>query len=129
MSDRIPPAREPTIRVSTMPADANAYGDIFGGWLVGQMDMAAGLVAARRARGRAVTIAMNGMQFHAPVFVGDEVSVYADLVRVGRSSMQIAVEAWRRGRHGEERELVTEANFTFVAVGEDRRPRPVDELI
>lgn len=126
MPDRAPPGVEPTIRVSTMPADANAYGDIFGGWLVGQMDMAAGLVAARRARGRAVTIAMDGMQFHAPVFVGDEVSVYAELVKVGRSSMQIDVEAWRRDRHGEEFQLVTQAVFTFVAVGEDRKPRPVD---
>lgn len=126
MPDRIPPGFEPTIRVTTMPADANAYGDIFGGWLIGQMDMAAGLVAARRAKGRAVTVAMDAMQFHAPVFVGDEVSVYAALTKVGRSSMKIDVEAWRRGRHGEERELVTQANFTFVAVGEDRKPRPVD---
>lgn len=126
MPDRAPPTTEPTIRVSTMPADANAYGDIFGGWLVGQMDMAAGLVAARRARGRAVTVAMDGMQFHAPVFVGDEVSVYAELVKVGRTSMQIDVEAWRRNRHAEEHQLVTQAVFTFVAVGEDRKPRPVD---
>lgn len=126
MPDRNPPTFEPTIRVTTMPADANAYGDIFGGWLIGQMDMAAGLVAARRAKGRAVTVAMDAMQFHAPVFVGDEVSVYATLTRVGRSSMKIDVEAWRRGRHGEERELVTQANFTFVAVGDDRKPRPVD---
>ncbi|QDX24756.1 acyl-CoA thioesterase [Sphingomonas suaedae] len=127
MPDSTPPDIEPTIRVSTMPADANAYGDIFGGWLVGQMDMAAGLVAARRARGRAVTIAMDGMQFHAPVFVGDEVSVYAQIVKVGRSSMKIDVEAWRRDRHGEERQLVTQAVFTFVAVGEDRKPRAVDQ--
>lgn len=126
MPDRTPPAFEPTIRVTAMPADANAYGDIFGGWLIGQMDMAAGLVAARRAKGRAVTVAMDAMQFHAPVFVGDEVSVYAALTKVGRTSMKIDVEAWRRGRHGEERELVTQANFTFVAVGEDRKPRPVD---
>lgn len=126
MPDREPPAIEPAIRVSTMPADANAYGDIFGGWLVGQMDLAAGLVAARRAKGRAVTVAMDSMQFHAPVAVGDEVSVYAQIVRIGRSSMLIEVEAWRRCRHGEERQLVTQANFTFVAVGEDRKPRPVD---
>jgi acyl-CoA thioesterase YciA len=111
-----------------MPADANAYGDIFGGWLVGQMDMAAGLVAARRARGRAVTVAMDGMQFHAPVAVGDEVSVYADLVKVGRSSMLIAVEAWRRDRHGEAIERVTQARFTFVAVGDDKQPRAVDQM-
>ena len=128
MPDREPPATEPAIRVSAMPADANAYGDIFGGWLVGQMDLAAGLVAARRAKGRAVTVAMDGMQFHAPVAVGDEVSVYAQIVKIGRSSMLIEVEAWRRCRHGEERELVTQANFTFVAVGEDRKPRPVDDM-
>lgn len=128
MPDREPPAVEPTIRVTTMPADANAYGDIFGGWLVGQMDMAAGLVAARHSRGRAVTVAMDGMQFHAPVSVGDEVSVYATLVKVGRSSMQIDVEAWRRDRHGEDKQLVTQAVFTFVAVGEDKKPRAVDGL-
>ena len=121
-----PPFRDPALRVTAMPADANAYGDIFGGWLMSLMDSAAGLVAARRAKGRAVTVAMDAMQFHAPVFVGDEVSVYAALTKVGRSSMKIDVEAWRRGRHGEERELVTQANFTFVAVGEDRKPRPVD---
>lgn len=126
MSERQPPAIEPTIRVTAMPADANAYGDIFGGWLMGQMDMAAGLVAARRARGRAVTVAMDGMQFHAPVAVGDEVSVYAQLTRVGRTSMVIDVEAWRRDRHGEDHDLVTQAAFTFVAVGEDKRPRAVD---
>ncbi|MEG3180408.1 acyl-CoA thioesterase [Sphingomonas sp. LT1P40] len=127
MPDRAPPTVEPTIRVSTMPSDANAYGDIFGGWLIGQMDLAAGLLAARRARGRAATVAMDGMQFHAPVFVGDEVSVYATLVSVGRTSMKIDVEAWRRGRHGDEYQLVTQAVFTFVAVGEDRKARPVDE--
>ena len=120
------PLGQPAIRVSAMPADANAYGDIFGGWLIGQMDLAAGLVAARKAKGRAVTIAMDGMQFHAPVFVGDEVSVYADLVKVGRTSMTIAVEAWRRCRHGEEMEKVTQASFIFVAIDADRKPRPVE---
>ncbi len=117
---------QPAIRVSAMPADANAYGDIFGGWLVGQMDLAAGLVAARRAKGRAVTVAMDGMQFHAPVAVGDEVSVYAEIVSVGRSSMVIAVEAWRRERHGEAVQKVTQAQFTFVAIDENRKPRAVD---
>jgi len=124
-----PPARDPTIRVSAMPADANAYGDIFGGWLMGQMDLAAGLVAARRAKGRAVTIAMDGMQFHAPVRIGDEVSVFAELTRVGRTSMTIAVEAWRRDRHGEDSCKVTQASFTFVAIDEDRRPRAVPEVL
>ena len=120
------PLRDPAIRVTAMPADANAYGDIFGGWLMSLMDSAAGLVAARRSHGRAVTIAMDGMQFHSPVHVGDEVSVYADLAKVGRTSMTIAVESWARGRHGDEARKVTEAHFTFVAIDQDRRPRPVD---
>lgn len=120
-------AREPAIRVTAMPADANAYGDIFGGWLISLMDMGAGLVAARRAKGRAVTIAMDAMQFHAPVAVGDEVSVYAEICKVGRTSMTIAVEAWRRHRHEEEQVRVTEARFTFVAVDEAKRPRAVDQ--
>lgn len=120
-----PPSGAPAIRVTAMPADANAYGDIFGGWLISLMDMGAGLVAARHAKGRAVTIAMDGMQFHAPVAVGDEVSVYADLVKVGRTSMTIAVEAWRRDRHQEETCRVTQASFVFVAIDEDRRPRAI----
>jgi acyl-CoA thioesterase YciA len=123
------PQSQPAIRVSAMPADANAYGDIFGGWLIGQMDLAAGLVASRKAKGRAVTIAMDGMQFHAPVHVGDEVSVYAEIVRVGRTSMTIAVEAWRRHRDGEDVQKVTEASFTFVAIDEDRKPRPVESVV
>lgn len=109
-----------------MPADANAYGDIFGGWLVGQMDLGAGLIASRRSRGRAVTVAMDRMQFHLPVGVGDEVSVYGEIVRVGRSSMTIAVEAWRRHRHELEAVKVTEAVFTFVAVDEAGKPRAIE---
>ncbi|RHW19185.1 acyl-CoA thioesterase [Sphingomonas gilva] len=124
----LPPQGAPAIRVTTMPADANAYGDIFGGWLMSQMDMAAGLVAARYSKGRAVTVAMDGMQFHAPVSVGDEVSVYAELVKVGRTSMTIAVEAWHRHRHEEEQARVTEARFTFVAIDEERRPRVIGGL-
>ena len=120
------PDSAPTIRVTAMPADANAYGDIFGGWLMSLMDSAAGLVAARRAKGRAVTIAMDGMQFHAPVHVGEEVSVYARIARVGRTSMTIAVESWARDRHGEEARKVTQADFTFVAIDADRKPRAVD---
>ena len=118
--------RDPVIRVTAMPADANAYGDIFGGWLLSLMDMGAGLVAARRSHGRAVTVAMDGMQFHSPVKVGDEVSVYAEVERVGRTSMTIAVEAWRRERHLEDAIKVTEAKFTFVAIDEAGKPRPVD---
>lgn len=121
----IEPQQAPTIRVSAMPADCNAYGDIFGGWLMSLMDSAAGLTAARRSRGRAVTVAMDGMQFHAPVHVGDEVSVYTQIERVGRTSIAIQVESWARDRHGEESRKVTEARFTFVAIDEDRRPREV----
>lgn len=120
-----PPDRQPAIRVTAMPADANAYGDIFGGWLMSLMDSGAGLVAARHAKGRAVTIAVEGMKFHAPVAVGDEVSVFAELVKVGRTSMTIEVEAWRRGRHAEEQCLVTQAKFVFVAIDEARRPRVI----
>ena len=120
-------SRYPAIRVTAMPADANAYGDIFGGWLMSLMDNAAGLTAARRAKGRAVTVAMDGMQFHQPVKVGDEVSVYTEIERVGRTSMTIAVEAWRRERHQDEAVKVTEAKFTFVAVDDAGNPRAVTQ--
>lgn len=119
--------RDPIIRVTAMPADTNAYGDIFGGWLMSLMDMGAGLIAARHARGRAVTVAMDGMQFHLPVKVGDEVSVYGELVKTGRTSMTIAVEAWRRHRHETEIAKVTQAVFTFVAVNEYGQPRVIDQ--
>lgn len=117
--------REPVIRVSAMPADTNAYGDIFGGWLLSLMDMGAGLIAARHSRGRAVTVAMDGMQFHLPVKVGDEVSVYGDLVKVGRTSMSISIEAWRRHREEDEQIKVTEAVFTFVAIDDAGKPRAI----
>lgn len=108
-----------------MPADTNVYGDVFGGWLLSWMDNAAGLAAARHSHGRAVTVAMDGMQFHEPVKVGDEVSVYAEIAGIGRTSMTIAVEAWRRPRHEEEARKVTQARFTFVAIDDNGKPRPV----
>lgn len=122
MTDR----RDPAIRVVAMPADANAYGDIFGGWLLSLMDNGAGLTAARRAKGRAVTVAIDAMVFHAPVKVGDEVSVYTEIERVGRTSITIAVEAFRRQRSEEQATKVTEAKFTFVAIDEAGVPRAVD---
>jgi acyl-CoA thioesterase YciA len=118
--------RDPAIRVVAMPADANAYGDIFGGWLLSLMDNGAGLTAARRAKGRAVTVAMDGMVFHAPVKIGDEVSVYTQIERVGRTSITIAVEAYRRQRSEETATKVTEARFTFVAIDDNGNPRGVD---
>jgi acyl-CoA thioesterase YciA len=120
-----PPRGEPQIRAIAMPADANPSGDIFGGWLMAQMDLAAGSAAARRSHGRCVTLAVDGMVFHEPVFVGDEVSLYADLLRVGKTSMTIRVEAWRRSLTGEGHRKVTETTFTFVAVDENRKPRLV----
>ncbi|BAQ47699.1 MULTISPECIES: acyl-CoA thioesterase [Methylobacterium] len=115
----------PVIRTIAMPADTNPAGDIFGGWLMAQMDLAAGNVAARRARGRCATIAVEGMTFLQPVVVGDEVSLYAHIVSVGRSSIRIQIEAWRRARESEETIKVTQALFTFVAIDENRRPRAV----
>ena len=123
----MPDPRNPAIRVTAMPADANAYGDIFGGWLMSLMDSGCGLVAARRTHGRAVTVAMDGMQFHLPVKVGDEVSVYCEVERVGRTSLTIAAEAWRRQRHSDEAVKVTEAKFTFVAVDDSGRPRAIEK--
>lgn len=116
---------DPCIRITAMPADANAYGDIFGGWLMSLMDMGAGLIAARHSRGRAVTVAMDGMQFLSPVKIGDEVSVYGHLVKTGRTSMVIATEAWRRKRNQDETIKVTAATFTFVAVDDAGKPRAV----
>ncbi len=123
----VPPAGPPAIRTIAMPADTNPAGDIFGGWLMAQMDLAAGNAATRRARGRCATVAVEAMTFLSPVAVGDEVSLYAEVVSVGRTSLRIAVEAWRRVRAGDETNQVTRAVFTFVAIGPDRRPRPMPE--
>jgi len=123
---RRPERNTPTIRTIAMPADTNPAGDIFGGWVLAQMDLAAGAAAARRARGRCATIAIDAMQFLKPVYVGDEVSLYAEVIAVGRTSMQIAVEAWRRSRESEDTEQVTRGRFTFVAIDAERRPRAID---
>lgn len=119
------PQGQPAIRTTAMPADTNPAGDIFGGWLMSQMDLAAGNVAARRARGRCATVAVDSFTFHQPVRVGDEVSVFASILREGRSSMHIHVEAWRRSREGEDIQRVTQASFVFVALDQAGRPRPL----
>jgi acyl-CoA thioesterase YciA len=117
--------REPALRAIAMPADANPNGDIFGGWLLSQMDLAGGSQATRRAQGRAATVAVTAMTFHLPVFVGDEVSCYAEIIKTGRTSITVKVESWaRRGLTGE-RVKVTEGIFTYVAIGPDRKPRPL----
>ena len=117
----------PTLRTIAMPADTNPAGDIFGGWLMSQMDLAAGSVAALTSRGRSATIAVDGIVFHRPVKVGDEVSLFAELLSVGRSSMKIRVEAWRRPRDHHESQRVTEATFTFVALDEKGGARPLSQ--
>jgi acyl-CoA thioesterase YciA len=119
------PEGELAIRTVAMPADTNPNGDIFGGWVLSQMDMAGGMIATRRARGRVATVAIATMTFRLPVFVGDEVSCYGEIIRIGHSSLTIKVESWvRRGRGGEQIK-VTEGLFTFVAIDEDRKPRKV----
>jgi acyl-CoA thioesterase YciA len=124
-SSNEPPRTEPALRAIAMPADANPYGDIFGGWLLSQMDLAGGAVARRRAKGRTATVAITAMTFHRPVFIGDEVTCYAQIVKVGRTSITVKVESWVRRGIGEEQIAVTEGIFTYVAIDEDRRPRPV----
>lgn len=116
-----------TTRTMAMPADTNPSGDIFGGWVLAQMDIAAGICASQRAQQRVVTVAVEGMSFIRPVKVGDILGVYTDVVDVGRTSMKIHVEAWvRRGQIGL-REKVTEAIFKFVALDDDGHPTQVPE--
>jgi acyl-CoA thioesterase YciA len=117
---------EPAIRVLAMPADTNPTGDIFGGWIMAQMDLAGGILASRRARGRVVTVAMNAFEFLEPVFVGDLVSCYGHVVRVGRTSLTLQLTAYaERAADPGQVGKVTEATVTFVAVDDQRRPRPV----
>lgn len=120
-----PPREEPALRAVAMPADANPHGDIFGGWLLSQMDLAGTMVATRRAKGRTVTVAITAMTFHRPVFIGDEVTCYARIVKVGNTSITVKIESWARRGIGDEQIEVTEGIFTYVAVGDDRKARPV----
>ena len=112
-------------RVIAMPADTNPEGDIFGGWLLAQMDLAGATPAFEMAQGRCVTIAVDGMVFHQPVSVGDEVSLFATVLRTGRTSVRVHVEAWKRSRNEASPEAVrvTEVVFTYVAIGPDKKPR------
>lgn len=119
---------EPAVRTLAMPADTNPSGDIFGGWVLAQMDLAAGIVAGQRAQGRVATVALDGMSFMRPVFVGDLVSCYAAVMRVGRTSMMIKVEAYVLRSRTLEEVKVTEGHFTMVALDAGGRPRPVPEL-
>ncbi|MEL7206600.1 MAG: acyl-CoA thioesterase [Pseudomonadota bacterium] len=109
-----------------MPADTNPAGDIFGGWLMSQMDLAAGNMAGRVSKGRGATVAVEAMQFLRPVKVGDEVTLYATLISVGRSSMRIHVDVWARPRFGDVSQKVTAADFVFVALDDEGRPREIE---
>jgi len=120
------PDQEPALRVVPMPADANQHGDIFGGWVMSQVDIAGGIVAARRARGRVATVAVNAFVFKQPVFVGDVVSFYSTITRVGRTSITVDVQVYAQRNPGKMICVkVTEASLTYVAVGPDRRPVPL----
>jgi acyl-CoA thioesterase YciA len=115
-----------TVRTIAMPADTNANGDIFGGWVMSRMDQAGGIAGVDRALGRVVTVAVEAMTFIQPVKVGDVLSVYTQVVSVGRTSMKIQVEAWAKRFRTSVHEKVTDATFTFVAIDDEGRPRPVD---
>ncbi len=119
------PRGELSLRTLAMPADTNPAGDIFGGWVVSQMDIAAGIAAGKRADGRVATVAIESMRFHRPVKVGDVLCVYTDIAKTGRTSITIHLEAWvLRDRLGR-REKVTEGVFTFVAIDAQGRKRPL----
>ena len=120
------PEGMPVLRVVPMPADVNQHGDIFGGWIMSQVDIAGGVVAARHARGRVATVAVNAFTFKQPVLVGDVVSFFGKVSRVGRTSLTVDVEVYAQRNPGDIVTVkVTEATLTYVAVGADRRPRPL----
>ena len=115
------------IRTIAMPADTNPAGDIFGGWLMSQMDLAAGNMAGRVSRGRGATVAVEAMQFLRPVKVGDEVTLYATLKKIGRTSMRIHVDVWARPRFDDVSQKVTDADFVFVALDDEGNPRAISD--
>lgn len=118
-----------TVRTMAMPADTNANGDIFGGWVMSRMDQAGGIAGVERAMGRVVTVSVDSMNFIQPMKVGDVLSVHCDIGKVGRTSMKIHVEAFAKRFLTGEHHKVTDATFTFVAIDEDGNPRPVPALV
>lgn len=127
-NDATTPTGELTLRTLAMPADANAAGDIFGGWVMAQMDLACGIRAAERARGRVVTAAVQEMAFAMPVKIGDTLCVYTEISRVGRTSMTLKVETWAQRYLTHVMEKVTEATFVMVALDAEGKPTPVPAL-
>ena len=129
MSDPIEPKGDLTLRTLAMPADANPNGDIFGGWVMAQMDLSAGMRASERAAGRVATVAVKEMHFRLPVRVGDTLCIYTTVLGVGRSSITLDVEVWARRARSTAREKVTEAVFVMVAIDDDGKTRPVDPVV
>lgn len=125
MTEQTRPTGELTLRTLAMPGDANAAGDIFGGWVMAQMDLSCGIHAAERARGRVVTAAVKEMAFALPVKIGDTLCIYTDVVKVGRTSMTLKVEAWAQRYLSHLMEKVTDAIFVMVALDENGKPKPV----
>jgi acyl-CoA thioesterase YciA len=119
------PTIAPVIRTIAMPADTNPEGDIFGGWLMSQMDLAGATLAFDLAKGRCATVAVSEIVFINPVSVGDEVSLFAEVLQVGRTSIRVAVQAWRRRRDSSQASPVTTGTFVYVAIDDQRKPRPV----
>ncbi|MGB1800169.1 MAG: acyl-CoA thioesterase [Gammaproteobacteria bacterium] len=125
----LPKDRQPEIKVVAMPKDTNPGGSIFGGWIMSQIDVAAGVTALARAKGRVVTVAVNSMEFHEPVFVGDIISCYTDIIKTGNTSITIKVEVFaERNPSNIETVKVTEAELTYVALDENRKPRQLPDL-
>ena len=119
------PDRTPVIRVTAMPADTNPYGGVFGGWLMGQMGLACGSFASRRTRGKAILVAADAVRFPGAMAVGDELSVYVELLKQGRTSLRLRAEAIGRRRDGDEETVVAEGEFTFVALDQNNEPREI----
>ncbi|MGB5212354.1 MAG: acyl-CoA thioesterase [Anderseniella sp.] len=126
-SSKPAPKGDLTMRMPAMPADANAAGDVFGGWVMAQMDLAAGIRSGERAKGRVVTAAINALSFKLPVKIGDTLELYTNVSKVGRSSMTIEVEAWAQRYLTHEKVKVTDADFVMVAVDKDGKPRTVPD--
>ena len=117
--------RLPLVRVTAMPSDTNPYGGVFGGWLMGQMGLACGSFASRRSRGKAILVAADAVRFPGSMAVGDELSVYVDLLKQGRTSLRLKAEAIGRERDGDKETLVAEGEFTFVALDANNQPREI----
>lgn len=126
MTSHTEPRGQLVTRVVAMPADTNANGDVFGGWLVSNMDLAGGIEGRRRAKCRVVTVAIDGMKFIKPIRIGDTVGCYVELLKVGRTSMQFKIEAWALSFYAEKHQQVAEGIFTFVAIDDQGSPQPVD---